>query len=198
MTINPYILNGLYQQGIIDYVPMDLGFAPNVSSMNYVSGEQYMKSAMQGAMYQNYASGQDLYTRNYSQQIGTHSSAADNALTLQGIGARANSGITALGAPGIGAQAPSGMNALGFSNVNSQYNVHEGALGGFSDVKRSFNQTMTAIHNTPDIVKGVVSTLIAGAGLYLFLKKGKKPAKKPSSPSMFNPVNWFKTSKKTK
>ena len=197
MTINPYILNGLYQKGIIDYVPMDLGFAPNVSSMNYVSGDAYMKSAMQGAMYQNYGYGSDSYTRNFNQQIGTHSAAADNALTLQGIGGSANVNYAAFGDPRIGSHAPSAVNALGFSDSDSQYNVAENALGGFSDVKRSYNQTMTAIHNTPTIVKGVISALIGIGGIYLFLKKGKKPKQpKQSLLSRLNPMNWFKSAKK--
>ena len=196
MTINPYILNGLYQQGIIDFVPMDLGFAPNVSAMNYVSGDTYMKNAMQGQMYQNYNNRQDTYVRNFNQQIGTHSSAADNAMSLQGIGTNAPSGITALGAAGIGANGPDPSSTLGFSGVGNQYSVTDNALGGFSDVKRSFSQTVTAFHNTPTIIKGIVSTLIAGTGLYLYLKKGKKPAKKPSLLSRLNPMNWFKSSKK--
>ena len=196
MTINPYILNGLYQKGIIDYVPMDLGFAPNVSSMNYVSTDAYMKSAMQGAMYQNYGYASDSYTRNFNQQIGTHSAAADNALSLQGIGGSADTRYAAYGDPRIGTHAPNTMNALGFSDVNSQYNVADNALGGFSDVKGSFNQAMTAFHNTPTIVKGIVSTLIGIGGLYLFLRKGKKP--KEAKPSLLSRLKFKLGKKKSK
>lgn len=59
MAVNPFTLNSLYNQGIIDYTPYDLCNGGMYPGMYGAGMNPYMQSAMQGNLYQNYGTGQD-------------------------------------------------------------------------------------------------------------------------------------------
>lgn len=86
MTVSPYTMNNLYAQGILDYVPYDLGYMPNVSSYANFSNP-YMQTAMQGALYQNYGSANDSFMRNTGM----------NGFGIQGVGEYSQAGINGFG-----------------------------------------------------------------------------------------------------
>ena len=61
MAVNPYTMNHLYNQGIIDYVPYNLTGGPFYP---LPTGEfnPYLQSAMQGNLYHTYGEGCDTFT----------------------------------------------------------------------------------------------------------------------------------------
>lgn len=60
MAINPYTLNSLYGQGILDYVPYDLCGGANVSALNGMQNP-YLNMAAQGGLYQNAGNSLDTF-----------------------------------------------------------------------------------------------------------------------------------------
>ena len=60
MTVNPYTLNSLYNQGVLDYVPYDL-YSGGMYSNPFINTNPYMQSAMQGGLYQNYGMSGDSF-----------------------------------------------------------------------------------------------------------------------------------------
>ena len=75
MGVNQYVLNQLYRNGIIEYIP---DFGPE--GMGVMTGMQnpYMNMAMSGAGFQNYGMGRDSFTMSarpavYTQNIGAQS-----------------------------------------------------------------------------------------------------------------------------
>ena len=147
MAINPYTLYGLYEKGILDYVPSELLMPTPAAPMTPMSNP-YLDLAKQGGLYQKYGSG-DSYTFSSSRntniqnsEIGSQSYAGANAYGLQGIGAQSMGGANAYGLQGIGTQAQTG-------GANT--------WGGFGDAKsqvQSGFQTVTGIsEKTPKFVK---------------------------------------------
>lgn len=191
MAINPYTLYGLYEKGILDYVPTDL-ISPAPMAMMSPMANSYMNMAKQGSLYQQYGNGDSFSfsgNNNYSymnnSQIGSHSSVAQNAYGLQGIGYASNAGANAYGLQGIGEQSNAG-------GVN--------AWGGISDfrenVSNNFNKVSSVVSATPTLIKGLVSALIIGATGYMIFKKGKKPVtEKKSFLSKLNPFKRGKAKK---
>ena len=53
MAINPYTLNKLYQNGILDYVPTELLMGTPMGTFTPMSNP-YIDMAKQGGLYQNY------------------------------------------------------------------------------------------------------------------------------------------------
>ena len=75
MALNPYTLNHLYQNGILDYVPTDLINtmpSPGLLSMN----NPYLDMAKQGMLYQNSGLTQDSFAQSQYQSVGTNYGAA--------------------------------------------------------------------------------------------------------------------------
>ncbi len=61
MAVNPFTLNSLYNQGIIDYTPYDLCNGGMYPGMYGAGMNPYMQSAMQGGLYQNYGMSGDSF-----------------------------------------------------------------------------------------------------------------------------------------
>ncbi len=153
MTVNPYTMNNLYAQGILDYVPYDLGYAPNVSSYaNFPN--PYMQTAMQGDLYRNYGLGNDSFVR----------SAGMNGFGLP-VGAESNAGMNGFGIQGVGDYSQAGINGFG---------------GGFGTLGQNFSQgvsnTISFAEKIPAPIKGILALGVIGGALALCFRIGKKPA----------------------
>lgn len=170
MTVSPFTLNNLYGQGIIDYVPYDLG----VSQIPMMNGMQnpYMQNAMQGALYQKHGTMPDAFTH----------SAGLNGFGVQGIGETSSAGLNGFGESEIGKKTSAGINGFG---------------GGFGNLGKDFSngveKTVSFIDRIPTFVKGLISGAIA-VGAVAYCLKGKKKPPEPKSGfwSKMNPINWFK------
>ena len=210
MAINPYTLNGLYEKGIIDYVPFEL-LTPTPVGVQTMTNP-YLNLAKQGSLYSQYGSG-DSYSFSAGNtgaldntNIGSQSAAGTNAYGLAGIGFQSNTGINAYGLQGIGSQSNAGFNAYGVQGIGSQSNAgmnaygtqgigshsasaNGNAWGGITDAKNSisngFNAAASVYERTPGFIKGAVSLLIIGGTAYHLLKRGKKSA--GSALSKLNP-----------
>ncbi len=169
MTIDPFTLNSLYGQGIIDYVPYDLGVTPTP-----VSGitNPYLQSAMQGNLYQTHGTINDTFTQ----------SAGMNGFGVEGIGNESSAGINGFGQSGIGEASQAGTNGFG------------GGLGHLSaDVSHGVEKTLSFYDRIPTFVKGLVSgAIVVGTIAYCLKGKKKPPETKTGFWSKMNPVNWFK------
>ena len=211
MAINPYTLYGLYEKGILDYVPSEL-MMPTPSAAMTPMSNPYLDMAKQGGLYQKYGSG-DSYTFSGSQnnmnlqntEIGSQSSAASNAYGLSGIGYNSNAANNAYGLQGIGTHSMAAANANGLQGIGSQaQNKGLNAWGGIKDVsdraQNSINTAASIYERTPRFIKGIISALIIGGTALLLLKRGKKPqntnaGNNKSFLSKLNPVNWYKALK---
>ena len=212
MALNPYTLNHLYEKGILEYVPTDLGVNIPLSPLAAMSNP-YMDMAMQGGLYQGAINSTDTFTpmNNYGVQ--------PIAGTYNGIGSMSNTGVmnTFLG-NGVGVQNNSSIsNTFGFnSNIGSNSNAgfynsftgnsvgeqHPGGgmniLGGFTDtknnIKSGFYKTAAVVNNTPKVVLGLLASAIGAGGIMLAFKRGKKPPKTQNTSflSKLNPLNWRK------
>jgi len=216
MALNPYTLNHLYEKGILEYVPTDLGISIPLAPMQPMSNP-YLDLAIQGNLYQNSVSGTDTFT-SLNNNISTQS--INN--NYNGIGSMSNAGgINSFIGNGIGAQNNSSIpNNFGFNNTigkNSNagfYNSfmgngvgeqHRGeggikVLGNFSDVenglKGGINKGAAIINNTPKVLLGLLAGAIGTIGIMSAFKKGKKPPKTGNSfIAKCNPLNWFKKKK---
>lgn len=194
MGVSPYILNQLFANGIIEYVP-DLGQGP----MGAMTGMQnpYMDMAMSGRSYQYYGYGSDSFSMTgrpaiYNQAIGTNSQAGNNMFGLQGVGAQTNTGISNLyGQAGIGNQTNTGVsNLYGQDGIGNSTNTGFSSMfGGFNDIRGKFNSAVANVSGAPDIVKGLAALGII-IGTFYALKGKKKP--KVQKQGFFSRLNPFK------
>ena len=177
MSVSPYTLNNLYNQGIIDYAPYDLAGGMYVSSLNAMQNP-YMNMAMSGAMYQNYGMYGDSFTPMGYSNIGQFSNAGMNAYGTQGIGTYSQAGMNAFGVSGIGTHSNAGMNAYG---------------GG---VKEFGMKTWNFFQSIPTTIKGLLAGgLIVGTAVHC-LKKGKKPPVQQNKSFIDKFKNFFGIKKK--
>ena len=187
MTINPYTLNNLYAQGIIDYAPYDL--CNSGINMPVINGAMnpYLASAMQGALYQNHGKYGDTFS--YSSPQG-----------IQPIGETSNAGKNAWGIEGIGTESNAGLNAFGLSGIGTGHQSGADIWGGFNDVGRNIpsgiDSAASFFDRIPKSVKGIAAGLFMIGSLALVFRRGKKPPRpKTSFFSKLNPVNLFKKNK---
>lgn len=225
MSVNPYTLNNLYSQGILDYAPYELcNSGINVSSMNGISNP-YLNTAMQGTQFQNYGQTPDSFCASGkigavqpnpekgsaqvsssfgNENIGINSEAGSNAYGVSGIGTQSQAGTNAYGLQGIGAQSQAGENAYGLQGIGMQGPSEQAAWGGFGDtsqsIKAGFSRVSGFTQNVPSPIKGLAAAGMMIGALALALKTKKKPKVKPKTNffSNLNPVNWFKKTKTTK
>lgn len=225
MSVNPYTLNNLYSQGILDYAPYELcNSGINVSSMNGISNP-YLNTAMQGAQFQNYGQTPDSFCASGktgtvqpnpemgsaqvsssfgNENIGINSEAGSNAYGVSGIGTQSQAGTNAYGLQGIGAQSQAGENAYGLQGIGMQGPSEQAAWGGFGDTSQSIKDGLSRVsgftQNIPSPIKGLAAAGMMIGALALALKTKKKPKVKPKTNffSNLNPVNWFKKTKTTK
>lgn len=183
MAVNPYTLNHLYNNGILDYVPYDLTGGVNVSSLNGMQNP-YMMSAMQGALYQNYGRTADSFGSNLNGQgYGIQPNAGLNGFGIQGIGRHSQAGINGFGLQGIGTNSQAGINGFG------------GGFGGLGqDVSNGVKNTASFLGGLPNTIKGIAAAAIITLTAALCLKGKKKPPAVTEG-SKWNPVNWFKKNK---
>ena len=209
---NPYTLNHLYSQGILDYVPYDLCSGAVVSPMMGMQNP-YMNAAQQGALYQNHGMYGDTVEFNLGNQnigaqsqaggvnalgfgnIGTQSQAGGvNALGFGNIGTQSQAGgVNALGFGNIGAQSQAGgANALGFGNIGTQSQAGgANAWGGFNDAQNGVSKAAATFNSIPNFVKGVAAGFLMIGSLALVLKRGKKPVQVEKQ-GFFSKLNPFK------
>lgn len=225
MSVNPYTLNNLYSQGILDYAPYELcNSGINVSSMNGISNP-YLNTAMQGTQFQNYGQTPDSFCASGktgtvqpnpemgsaqvsssfgNENIGINSEAGSNAYGVSGIGTQSQAGTNAYGLQGIGAQSQTGENAYGLQGIGMQGPSEQAAWGGFGDTSQSIKDGLSRVsgftQNIPSPIKGLAAAGMMIGALALALKTKKKPKVKPKTNffSNLNPVNWFKKTKTTK
>lgn len=208
MALNPYTLNHLYEKGILDYVPTDLGITVPV---NYSTANPYMNMATQGALYQNAINGTDTFTLGsnvnynggYTSQIGSMSNAGGlNSFIGNGIGTNNNSSIlNSFGFnPNIGTNSNAGVSNSFIGNGIGQ-NYNGGGLkifGGFGDTQNGIQsglyKTAAIINNTPKLILGLIAGGIGALGIMAAFKRGKKPPKVSNSSflSKLNILNRFK------
>lgn len=209
MSVNPYTLNNLYSQGILDYAPYELcNSGINVSSMNGISNP-YLNTAMQGTQFQNYGQTPDSFCA--SGKIGTvqpnpemSSARGSFGFGNDNIGINSQAGSNAYGLQGIGAQSQVGSNAYGLQGIGMQGPSEQAAWGGFSDTSQGIKDGISKVsgftQNIPSPIKGIAAAGMMIGALALALKTKKKPQAKPKTNffSNLNPVNWFRKTKTTK
>ena len=204
MALNPYTLNHLYEKGILEYVPTDLGVSVLPGVLN-TPANPYLDMAMQGGLYQNAIGGSDTFTsgvNNYVAYGANGSNIANNGGYPQQIGSLSNAGgMSTFNGVGVGIQNDNSVaKTFGFANgIGEQY--QGGGLnvfGGFSDtqnnMKNGFYKTAAIINNTPRFVLGLLAGAIGIGAVTMAFKKGKKPPQKPNTSFLakLNPKNWFK------
>lgn len=179
MSVNPYTLNNLYSQGILDYAPLELCNGTNVSAMNGLQNP-YLNSAMQGSLYQNH---------------GQYGDSVELGLGAQNIGSQSNAGANAYGLEGIGAQSAAGTNAFGLEGIGTNPQSAGQAWGGFNDVQNGVsngvNKTISFYEKTPNFIKGILAGGLIIGSCALALKRGKKPPVE-NRPGFFARLNPFK------
>lgn len=209
MSVNPYTLNNLYSQGILDYAPYELcNSGINVSSMNGISNP-YLNTAMQGTQFQNYGQTPDSFCA--SGKIGTvqpnpemSSARGSFGFGNDSIGINSQAGTNAYGLQGIGAQSQAGSNAYGLQGIGMQSPSEQAAWGGFGDTSQGIKDGISKVsgfaQNIPSPIKGLAAAGMMIGALALALKTKKKPQVKPKTNffSNLNPVNWFRKTKTTK
>ena len=209
MSVNPYTLNNLYSQGILDYAPYELcNSGINVSSKNGISNP-YLNTAMQGTQFQNYGQTPDSFCA--SGKTGTvqpnsemGSAQVSSSFGNENIGINSEAGSNAYGLQGIGAKSQTGENAYGLQGIGMQGPSEQAAWGGFGDTSQSIKDGLSRVfgftQNIPSPIKGLAAAGMMIGALALALKTKKKPKVKPKTNffSNLNPVNWFKKTKTTK
>ena len=209
MSVNPYTLNNLYSQGILDYAPYELcNSGINVSSMNGISNP-YLNTAMQGTQFQNYGQTPDSFCA--SGKIGTvqpnpemSSARGSFGFGNDSIGINSQAGTNAYGLQGIGAQSQAGSNAYGLQGIGMQSPSEQAAWGGFGDTSQGIKDGISKVsgfaQNIPSPIKGLAAAGMMIGALALALKTKKKPQVKPKTNffSNLNQVNWFRKTKTTK
>ena len=209
MSVNPYTLNNLYSQGILDYAPYELcNSGINVSSMNGISNP-YLNTAMQGTQFQNYGQTPDSFCA--SGKTGTvqpnpemGSAQVSSSFGNENIGINSEAGSNAYGLQGIGAKSQTGENAYGLQGIGMQGPSEQAAWGGFGDTSQSIKDGLSRVsgfaQNVPSPIKGLAAAGMMIGALALALKTKKKPKVKPKTNffSNLNPVNWFRKTKTTK
>lgn len=209
MSVNPYTLNNLYSQGILDYAPYELcNSGINVSSMNGISNP-YLNTAMQGTQFQNYGQTPDSFCA--SGKIGTvqpnpemSSARGSFGFGNDSIGINSQAGSNAYGLQGIGAQSQAGSNAYGLQGIGMQSPSEQAAWGGFGDASQGIKDGISKVsgfaQNIPSPIKGLAAAGMMIGALALALKTKKKPQVKPKTNffSNLNPLNWFRKTKTTK
>lgn len=146
MAINPYTLNNLYNQGILDYAPYDLcNGGINVNSLDGMQNP-YLNAAMQGNLYRN---------SNISDSFGFSTPQAQNA------------GVDAFGGINgniISNNSPAGINAFGGGMDKVTGTISNG-----------FYKANAIVDKTPTLVKGIISGALILGSIGLCLKCKKKP-----------------------
>lgn len=183
MSVSPYTLEGLYNKGVLDYVPYELCNGANVSSLNVVQNP-YLDMAKQGGLYQDYSTDNFQY-----QNVQNNGYADNNIYSNQG-----NAGMNSIGTLGFN---QSVMNASGINPLGTNPNSPNGTLG--SDSREAFMNSMQEgimgekvgkkeKSKSFNLIKGLIAGGIIIGTTYLCLK-GKK---QPSSGNFLSKLKFWK------
>ena len=169
MAINPYTLNNLYQNGILDYVPTDLLMATPMGTMTPMSNP-YLDMAKQGGLYQAHGMATDSFHSNYSpaytpnnyQSVSTGSNYGatignynqSSSYNYNGYGA-GNYGTVQIGsmsnAGGLNAFRGYGIGAYNNNNMASAFGA-DGSIGAYSNAGGT-----NAFGGLPDVGSGLAN-----------------------------------------
>lgn len=177
MSVSPYTLNNLYNQGVLDYAPYDLCTGVNMNN------NLYMQNAMQGSLYQNYGSGSDMFVNNGVNGGVNNSIGFNNLQTgMNGFGGvNGNTGFN---------NSQAGMNGFGGVNGNIISNNPQAGINGFGG---GFGELGQKISNVPTFVKGLVSgALILGTAILCLRGKKKPPVQEQG---FFSKLKFWKKNK---
>ena len=197
MAINPYTLQGLYNKGILDYVPTDLVDGAQVSALNGmtnpyaggISADQYMKSAMQGNLYQAHGNMSDSFTRSTGVLPGYEAYAQS-----QGIGSKSTVGTASFfGSNDIGSNSQIGINSI-YGNgqgigVNSPMGISN-QFGGIPDVGGEIANGTAKAYNIASKVPNIAWGIL-GLGAMCFALKKVFTRKKPKEGFFKRAKNWI-------
>ena len=164
MTLNPNTFINLYNQGIIDAVPMDL-----IGPVAYNhSANSYMNMAQSGNLYQNAVNGSDMFVQ--SSPYGAASGIGmQNPFAVNSSSSAMNIGFD----NGMYSQNTLGQNGMTFTNPYANIKS-ESQLEPNMPKSSKIGSFFSAI---PMWVKGVASGLIVlGTIIFPFMRK-KKPSK---------------------
>lgn len=183
MTVNPYTLNMLYQNGILDYVPTEL-YMPLPLGSTASMQNPYLNTAMQGNLYQQAGNYTDSFTPsgNYTGLVNTQ------------IGSQSTNGIAqTFGFGNIGSESQYSM--YGNPDIGNESQINFNSInGGLPDIKTGFSNGINKISSLPTAIKGILS-----AGLIILtlgcMFKGKKKKGSKTILQKLNPINWFKKEK---
>ena len=166
MALDSFTAQKLYENGIIDYIPLDLiSNNPIGAGMAGLNGQQYLNSAMQGNLYSSYGNSCDSFT-------------STNHINLNSttIGNKSNVNANALGFFGIGNKSTAGSNGFGQNGIGQKSNLSfESANGGFNDVRDNINSAKNSLGNIPKPIWGLLSFAIGAFALVSIFKGRKKP-----------------------
>ncbi len=192
MAVNPYTLNNLYAQGIIDYVPAELLMPTPVGSMQSMTNP-YLNLAKQGNLYQQHGSGDSF---SYTGNVPAYAEVNE-------IGSKSSSGILSMfGDKNIGVNNSQGVvstfgqNGIGYDNQNNIASMY----GGFGDTRQNisngFGKAQAIYNGTPTVLKGLAAGAIGLWALVHCFKRKKAPKNSKSILAKLNPLNWFKKAPK--
>ena len=210
MAVNPYTLNHLYKNGILDYVPSDLLVGTPVGSVLTPMANPYMNLAQQGALYQNHGMSADSFHSSFTPAYtpNDYRSVSNSANSYVGMnnyngynngmyqnGVQTNysnpfygytNGYSKIGQVGNIGDRPTDPNKIDAYNDFS--NLGNNISGGI-------NKVSNVVNNTPKLILGVIAATIGLIGIASLFKRGKKPTNTQNYASFLsklNPMNWFK------
>ncbi len=176
MAISPFTLQNLYNQGILDYTPMELAQGTNISSLNGMQNP-YLNMATQGNLYKNSLNSQDSFCHKNNLPCGIDTIPTDQFGGINGDTLwHSNSGVNALG---INLEKPLGNSDAGINGFG----------GGFGELGKNVSN---AVSSTSGLWKGLASGIIALGTIGYCIKKCKKPKQKTTSNFMSKLQFWKK------
>ena len=189
MSVSPYTLQNLYNNGILDYAPMELANSMNVSSLNGMQNP-YLNMAAQGNLYQNYGTQKDSFSYTGSNADFNNKMNCLNNNSFQ-VGMNAFGGVN----NNIGFNnAQAGMNGFGGVNNNVIMNNPQAGMngfgGGFGKLGTNVSNVMS---NNSGIVKGLIAAGIMIGTTAMLFKKGKKvPVKQQTNTNFLDKLKFWK------
>lgn len=201
MAINPYTLQNLYEQGILDYVPLDLAGGTPIVPMQMNTVNPYLQMAAQGGLYQNHGTQCDSFSHSSNYNASPTSSPVYGAYSgygnMQYNGANniGHATFNMFGFNGNGTH--NNSNPFGMTNNNMGTMSVASPVGGYEGITNSLaegiGETASLIDRTPKLIKNIAAAGIAILGIKYLFKRGKKPSITNSNTSFwskFNPKNW--------
>ena len=179
MSVNPYTLNNLYNQGILDYVPTDI----------YDTGYNFNRQNM---FQNNFGSMGDTFSSsNYG--VNSNTMYANNG-TYTSNGLYANNGTDADKSAKNGIL--NSMTGIFRKNRNENYGSGSNEGNSYGNIqtenfKAKFGETAKQVNSAPVFVKGLVSGAVILGTLILCFKGKKKPPQVNTGGSFFSHLKFW-------